>query len=509
MYANSRYARPMFVQKRAVGPKPLSAASALRPATLELILLAVATLLAMFGSAYGRDVVGITNYAVPILLILGLAWGCYTLALRNIGAIWAPLFWNRVVLIAYFGVGSIVPYLVNDETRELIESFYYFFPEDVGKYNLLNCVFIGVYQLTSIVLLGMAERRWKTTGSLPKIEPSSLDIRAIGLILIGVGLTIYYGLILPFALKIIDTPIPLLIGEMAQATLIGLFLLTVWSLQNRSPMIFAVLIVMGVQFFLGIIQLNKSESIFPVIMVAVGFIYHRPTLKRMLASFALILSLFLVIAPMVGSARNYAYGTVVDTRELAIGTRVEALAAYWVDEEVETLANPYQSGWMRLSYVNGATFAINAYDQGLPGNSLENSLIVFVPRIIYPDKPSITGGGLAFNVAVQGVDTSASTPGIPAEGYWNAGWFGVVGIAMFVSLVFTSWSVYTLAVLNSGAWHLFFIVLLGMRAGARLDGMFVPDVLGPISYAVVGHIALQFLNRLIAKRVAAPRLATG
>ena len=69
-----------------------------------------------------------------------------------------------------------------------------------------------------------------------------------------------------------------------------------------------------------------------------------------------------------------------------------------------------------------------------------------------------------------------------------------------MGLIMTVWSAYSIRVLRSEAWHLFFVVLLGMRVATRIDGLIVADVVGPIGFAVIGHIALQFINRLLIER---------
>ena len=108
--------RPAPARRRPAGP--LDALETLRPAPAELIISTIALMIATIGYAYGDLIVETTNLIVPTLLIAGLGIGCLKMARRDIACIWAPVFWNRVVLIAYFGVGSIVPLFVNDETRE-------------------------------------------------------------------------------------------------------------------------------------------------------------------------------------------------------------------------------------------------------------------------------------------------------------------------------------------------------------------------------------------------------
>lgn len=495
MPSASRRAAPVSIMSSTIHNR-LSPRQILTPSGMEIAITAVATIFAAIGYIYGGELIMLTNYIVPTILISGLLLGGLQLVLRDISSIWSPLFWNRVVLVAYFGVGSIVPLFVNNETQNLLEAFYQFFPEDVGKYNLVVCTFILFYfGFISIILL--ISENLKVTDK--NFEHSRISELYIGLILLVIGLIIYYFIIIPNSFSIYKLEVPNLVIEIGQGIYIGIFLMSLWALKNKSSVIYLIYFIVFVQFSFGILELNKSTSMFPLIMLALGHIYYKPSVKRVATCFSGLVAIFLIIAPPVSHGR--AYGDFIATSDgpISFDVRVNALLSYF-DAEAALEQSELQVGWVRLSYVNAATFAISQYDGGNPGDSLRNVFIVWIPRFIYPDKPAITDVAKDFNLAATGTDTSQSTPGIIGESYWVMGWFGVFLFSAIMATISTLWSVYTVLVLRSGAWHLFFIVLLGMRAGSRMDGMFVSDVMGPLGYALLGHFVLQFLNRLLAER---------
>ena len=491
----SRHTAPGSMRNPAQGDR-LAPRQILTPSGIEIGITAVATIFAAFGHIYGGELVMFTNYIVPTILISGLLFGGLQLVLRDISSIWSPLFWNRVVLVAYFGVGSIVPLFVNNETQNLLEAFYQFFPEDVGKYNLVVCIFIFFYFGFTSIILRIIEI---TKVSDRSFEKSRISELYIGLILLIIGMIIYYFIIIPNAFSIYKVEVSNFVIEIGQGIYIGIFFLSLWSLKNKSNLIYFIYFIVFVQFSLGILELNKSTSMFPLIMLALGHIYYRPDVRRITLWFMALISVFMIIAPPVSHGR--AYGDFIATNDgpISFDVRANALLSYF-DPEAELEQSELQVGWVRLSYVNAATFAISQYDSGNPGDSLRNVFIVWIPRFIYPDKPAITDIAKDFNLAATGTDTSQSTPGIIGESYWVMGWFGVFLFSAIMAAISTLWSVYTISVLRSGAWHLFFVVLLGMRAGSRMDGMFVSDVMGPLGYALLGHFVLQFLNRLLAER---------
>ena len=121
------------------------------------------------------------------------------------------------------------------------------------------------------------------------------------------------------------------------------------------------------------------------------------------------------------------------------------------------------------------------------------------PASIYPDKPIITDIGRDFTVMANGNYDSSTSPSIPSEGYWNAGWPGVALFALLLSTVLTLWSIYSTIVFDRDAWHLLLVVLLGMRVGTRIDGFLVPDVVGPLSAVLAIHIACTLANRFLPR----------
>lgn len=466
----------------------------------EIAIVFGTVLLAVFGLSYGRPINEVTNIVVPGLLILAQGFGIVSLVSRSFDNIWTPLVWNRVAFIFYFGVGSLVPGFVNDQTLSLIEGFYYFFPEDVAKYNLINALFALVFLVTSGFVVSGAQRMLDRSDA--KLEPSAFDRRVLGLILIGFGLAVYFGLAFDSMLGVQGATSSVLISQLANCAHVGIFLLGSWALANRSPWIYFAQGVTLLLFVTGMITLAKYEAILPVIMLGLAYVYERRSLKTAAIVGASIYLVFSAISGPTSYARLEAGSSDAGGGgfgSATVGERVRILLSYG-SRDASSDEEEYQTGWARLSYVNAGTFAINQYDNGLSGNSFEYLPLVWLPRMIYPSKPNLTDKAREFNVAVSGSDTSSSTPGIPSEGYWNYGWIGVIGVAIVMAAILALWSLYTILALQSGAWYLLLVILLGMRVGTRVDGMVVTDIVGPVGYAVLGHIGLTFINRLILRR---------
>lgn len=480
--------------RQAAGAIPASA-YVLMPTTTEFVAVLIASMMALLGYAYGGTLMDWTNYLVPTIITVSVGWGAVQIVYRDKAGIWTPLFWNRIALAVYFGVGSLVPFIVNPETREYIQGFYTFFNEDVAKYNVIICLFTFIYITVTRLILTL-----RSSEKGDKVYPESgFDQKTIGLILLFIGLVLHVFLLVPVSFGIYRFEIPTFLTLVAQSIYIGIFLLTSWYIRVKSALLYVLAALSFLLFLYGIIEINKSIALFPLVVLLLGYLYEKFSLGRAAAVFVFLFLTYFAISPLVTFARDRIGFAVEAGYVIPVETRVEALLSYG-DEVQQAAGSDIQGGWSRLSYVNGATFAISQYDLGKPGDSLRDIFVVWIPRVLYPDKPEITALGREFNYEATGNDQSQSTPGLVAEGYWSYGWLGVCLFAIAIACISTYWSMYSVAVLRSESWHLFFVVLLGMRTGIRMDGLMVADIVGPIGFAVLGHVALQFLNRLLVER---------
>lgn len=473
---------------------------ALLPSWSEIVAASLAVVIYGLALAY-EELLGIANYAIPVILSIAASWGVWTLIRNNINTIWTMMFWFRVALISFFGVGSLVPLLINETTLDLVQSFFLFFPRDVLKYNAVIATFYLLVLLLCRLTIGMAATYASNkagSGRSHAINTSNFSLKTIGIAFLALGVSINYVLIYPNVLGLVNAPVIGIVAQASQASLIGYFMITYWALVNKSRWIYVVFVFAGIESFMGLIQLTKFMTLFPWVMIGIGFIYYKASLYRIGVIMALLVPAYFMLAPVISYSRNALFspggsgGGLTET--------VAVLMSYDPETAKSERYGEVQNGWARLSYVNAGTFAIDQYDKGIPGNSLRHIFIVLIPRLIYPGKPIITDVSRDFTFLANGNWESSSSPGIPAESYWTAGWLGVGLFSLLFALVITGWSIYSLVVLERQAWHLFFVVLLGMRVGTRLDGMLVADIIGPMGIAIVAHVILQLLNRLLPRR---------
>jgi hypothetical protein len=483
-------------------PREPSLFAILDPRWSEAFWMAGLLGLYIFGQSYGGLVLDAINIIGPILFSLALILACYQLIISSSFTLWVPLLWYRVSMLTYFGVGSAIPAFVNDETRDLMFNFYYYYPKDLNKLSLIICLFhlfvVIISKASFAMIVGSERGATQDQPGWQFINQSNFSMVVFGSIFLVTGMTVNLFMVLPASLGFYTVPGYGSLANLSLGSLLGYFLLTLWSLQNRSNWLYVIIFLSLIESLIGLLLMTKFITLFPTVMIGLGFIFHKTSRFRLIIFAVTMVFIFTTLAPIVGYARNTLQRFYAGTA--TVSETVDIYRSYFDHQNASTDYAEVQDGWMRLSYTNAGTFAINQYDVGLPGDSYRYLPIVLIPRIIYPSKPNITDVSKEFTFAVNGNINSSTNPGIPAESYWNLGWWGPMLVGSFLGIILTYWSIYSFVAFSRDAWHLFFVVLFGMRTASRMDGALVADIVGPLGIAILAHLLLEFLNRFLPRR---------
>jgi len=452
---------------------------------------------ALPGSEDWINTIGLTAFSIV------LAWAGYRQMKLNVASLWTPIMWYRVALLSYYGIGSLVPIWTNADTQELMKGFYSYFPYEIVKLNLLITTFNLVFIATIKLLFIAISNRSISKSFLDRkfISPSNFSMIAFGSLCLVVGSAVNYLIIFPQVVGWIKLSFFSTLANLSVLSWLGYFMVIFWGLENkrREFIIWPITLALG-ECVIGFFAMSKSVMLMPLVMVGIAFIYHRRSLFRISLFAGCFVTLFMFLAPIITHVRDM-NGKYYDSAVTAKDIPGLYLSYFTTGRESDQYAD-VETGWMRLSFVNAGTFVINQYDHGMPGNSYKYLFIVWIPRIIFPDKPIITDVGRELSYAANGNYNSSSSAGLAAEAYWNGGWLYTAGVAIFLALIFGLWTIYSYEVIQRKAWHLFFIVLIGMRMALRVDGAFVSDIVGPIALVVLAHIALELMNRFLPQALA-------
>lgn len=247
---------------------------------------------------------------------------------------------------------------------------------------------------------------------------------------------------------------------------------------------------------IGLLLFNKSAALMPIMVLLLGLYLHRPSLKLIVTSVAILVTVFLVLVNPIGDARPM-LGVSGDK---SVSVRLQILKEVFGSD---TPPNYGSGAWSRLCYTVSQVAAVGLYENNQGGEDMELLAWVFVPRVLVSDKPIITRSGTDFNKKITGSDTSSTGIGLFVSGYYNLGWVGLFLVSILAGWILATFAAISRAVVASGSLILLPVGLLGSFMAFRIDGHFVADYLGSF-----GMVMVPFLTLIFILRVGAPKTIT-
>lgn len=429
--------------------------------------------------------------AIGLIGILGTA--AYSMAAKNPLTIWAPLFWFRIACAAYFGFGAIVPYIVDENTLRRMFEIYPFDDRSALKVSI-------VYTLGILITLVAANLFLKHSGQIGRNSRDELAFvmrdrtLTFAILFLSIGALLRYGIVTPYTFGLFgDTVVPGAIITLANSYYVGIYLLVRASATRGSLVGLCAAALIAIDLVVSIASFAKAELLTLLIFAFLGILTHRVSVRRVAVGAALILVSYLAFQPLVQFGRDVVYSRYGSIRGAPISERIDIVKEYvrrgGADGDAGT-----QSSLSRLSYVNVSAYVVEQYDGGRPGQTLINAFAVFVPRVLWPDKPIISALGEDLYLQVSGRRGSSMGVGHFAEAYWNFGWLGLPLCMIPLGAVMAIFSKFSIQVMSRQDWLFLPVVLMGVDLGIRADGHFAVDVLGPTWTALVLGLSLHLIS---------------
>ncbi|MEO6248334.1 MAG: hypothetical protein ABIO85_07100 [Sphingomicrobium sp.] len=459
----------------------------------ELGVLVTASLLCMTLFSVGEyEAVSLLG---PVVLILVTAVANFRMVVADPAMLMTPLFGIRLTALVVFGGGALFDMFSPLEEQLRRDSLYAASVEEVARTNLLWL--LSMTMLLAGVALAMRFHRRS------RAEPPAQD--KAGAVPLTIGLWMFalsFAFITSKIILSIVTPIilPGILENFVLAfELCGMFLVAQHVGTSRVAL-FAVWVGMAAVILSSLLFTSKTLALYPALMAMLGLLSKRMTWRRALAGAALIMLIFVVIAPIVTYSRDRI------EREHGLGgsASISERWSYIVDYaggdrlREDTIAFTLS----RLDYVMPASFVMSQHDQGLPSDDLATAAFIFVPRLIWPDKPSTTDSGLEVNHLLGSQTTNQIGVTVFAHLYWSIGWYALV-IAFVMGIYSGIVSLMCHAIIRRGDWLLIPFALSAMRTGLNLDDDFTGAWLAPAVINLIMYFALTMAGRLL------PRLAGG
>lgn len=494
--------RPRLPRFRARG-------TSLAPSLLEIlshfgiVLFYIAAM--VYRADYGSGQL-IANLIGPLAMTGILAVAAWRLLRADRRNIWTALFWFRLSTGAYFGFGTCVVFGVNYATRVYIESFYKFFDDEILKMNLVVSVSVVlVLGAARAAILLSGPQRVRQTAK----QTQGQALLGVGMLFLVVGLSVNYGLKAPQDFGWTNSQIPSSILGFAQFTMLGIFMLTLWSLERARWFLPVITGIAAVEMVFQLLLFAKTGILMTLTLFLLAFLWRKITLVRAGVCAALIIGTYVVTTPLVSYSRAQLDAVHGRFAKIGFGPRFKILTSYDpAAAHAFAGGKEIQYALLRISYVNAATLVIAQYDDGAPGDWPELLPAVFVPRALWPEKPIISDVGRDIYELGTGRRSSFAGAGVFAEAYWAMGWWGVIVYMTIYGAILGVLTNLAARSLREGKWLLFPVVLMGLQIGFRTDGHYILDVAGAGVIVVWMYLILSFGDRLL-RSLSRPKYPVG
>jgi hypothetical protein len=432
---------------------------------------------------------------VSLVLILTIFLGAFGyLVISNKIRFWHPITWFILTSAIYYGFGPLLYYFGSLETINFVDNYY--IVRDHNLFLVNSVVLLGVVAVIVfyLILSGLTNFHVKMPNldyliKIKEIDRKKISATAYFLIIIGIPLKLIFTL--PHSIGLLDWQLSGFIKNFENFSvlaLIPLYLIKDVSLKHKLA--FYLLVIFCV--ITALITLSKLSIIILLIIIFLAAKLKGISNFRAGINGVLILYLYAaVLSPMVTYGRlNFNVAGILsasDARQLTVDVWDGKTSAF-----MSVNLPGVQGWWARLNYANAQAFAIEHYDAGIAGNTLSQALWVFVPRVLIPDKPNLSHG-TNFNELVDGNPYSSSGPGMIVEGYWNAGWYGVIFVSFIMALVYFLWERYINYQLKKGHFQYLPVMFLGIFSALTQDSWFVMSTFGIFTLAVAMHWLIYLL----------------
>ncbi len=487
--------RPAGIGRQAPHASPRYAGAGARPWELAAIILLLVVYEIASDPAGSRNY-DVINIAGPIWLGAALLMGAIQIARRVPDGVWLPLFWFRVGTVVYFCGGSLVPVFGSEASQASLTELFAFDASLLFKLNLITAWSAFLVLATSACIDALFFQNSPSIVAHDRSGDNSDKSRMLPIALgfLAIGMALKYLVIFPNLMGWTEIVVPGALVSLADATLVAIYLLTIWSFSGARKYLPYVVALILFEMAMGLLMFNKSAVLFPIIVFSLGLLKQGVTPLRAGLSVAAFAISFVVLQPLVAHARIVQGMQFGNPTSGSLEQRWQMLRSYF-DPASERFETEVQTTITRFSYTNVATFVIDRYDRGQPGDSLRGVFALLIPRALWPEKPVFApGADMAFLFAGQ-IGNSISA-GLFAECYWNFGWLGLPLLLIPWSVILTLASRFTVRVMQDRDWIYLPASFLALRMGSRVDGLYINDVVGATAILVATAFGLGLAGRI-------------
>lgn len=373
-----------------------------------------------------------------------------------------------IAFVLYFLIGPLMQVFGNIDDLEFSRNF---FEVTAPKATIVMGANIVGFGITLIVGRSLQYRsfanyaiRFSSQNTIHKIPRIELIIISVGLLfkLFVLYNDLFVGEVISGIYRIAQMLCPM-----------GIFLYFRGSTFNLKPKSILVVTAVGIYSLCGLLEFNKTEIFLPFIAIIGGVFVRDLRFKRLTISLVMLVIALEIIQPFNLDARNEAISRTRPT----VADRLDIYQNAFNGDYITTSAR--RAGiWARLDYTAPNIAAMWLYDNGNGGDSYKLIPWLFVPRLLYPDKPETTTAGTVFTDKLHGYNSSSTGVGLFISGYYDLGWFGLVLASVLSGIVLAWYRAVLVAAQVSKSTMLLVLGSLGHWTAFFVNGDYVASYVG-------------------------------
>ncbi len=240
-------------------------------------MMAVVTFYEFVDVVFGEDGYVAASLVGPLLLVAVLGYGGWRMLRADAKCIWTAMFWFRLSTATYFGLGTYSVYIVNSVTRMYLQTFHLFFESEVFRLNRLVAFSVLIVLIFSrIILIAQLHSRLHqdTGGQSTEDQAAAMNrLKAMGITFLVMGMAVTYLIKLPYDFGFVQYEWPGSIVGLSRMTMLGIFMLALWSLERAPPMLPVIAGITALEMIVQLLLFAKSGIVMTLVMFLLAFLW--------------------------------------------------------------------------------------------------------------------------------------------------------------------------------------------------------------------------------------------
>ncbi|TNE48733.1 MAG: hypothetical protein EP343_15085 [Deltaproteobacteria bacterium] len=421
-----------------------------------------------------------------------------SMVLRNFSTVWTPIPWMLLKVGVFFGFGPLYYFFASDEELAVLDRIWSVGPMELWQTNVVT--FVGVLALLVSFLFFTSLMKSIREKEGQDQSETVFMARRLAILFLVMILPLRYLLILPHSFGLFKFVLPGIIMSLSVLIYIVLILVAYLSVHRGGKWRLLFWGLFFTELVVGFLSFSKTALLYVPMTSAIGFFLARRNIVSLMRWSVFLIVLYIGTKPLITHSRAVLRENNAN-REASFGQRVQIVqrANTDLDTGADGVRQTNLGWWSRLNFAPFQAYAVHQYNEGNSHSTLHMIPYVFVPRIIWRDKPNITDVGADFTEELFGYRTSSTGLGTFGESYWNGGFGMLILVCFYIGLLYSLIAHFSMRFVLRKQWIFLPLVMMSIRMGVDIDGWVVPVFFGGVAIYIAYYVMFYSMHVVFRK----------